>query len=94
MVKNVSKNWTELTEDQIFDELKDIMIKMFELEASDISKDALLYEDLDLDSIDAVDMVVEVQKRTGIKFKPEDFKQVRTVGDIVKVVHEMLQKQA
>ncbi|MEG9083322.1 acyl carrier protein, partial [Escherichia coli] len=54
---------------------------------------ARLYEDLDLDSIDAVDMVVNLQKKTGHKIKPETFKAVRTVQDIVDVV-EQLQRDA
>lgn len=89
----VSKNWQDLSQDEIFAELKSIMSNMFEIDEEDITKDASLVA-LDLDSIDAVDMVVEVQKRTGVKFKPEDFKQVRTVNDIVEVVHQMLQKTA
>jgi acyl carrier protein len=46
-------------------------------------------QDLDLDSIDAVDLVVELQKLTGRKIKPEEFKTVRTVGDVVERVYEL-----
>jgi len=51
--------------------------------------DADLAQDLDLDSIDAVDLVVELQKLTGRKIKPEEFKTVRTVGDVVERVYEL-----
>ena len=49
-----------------------------------------LFEDLDLDSIDAVDLVVKLQDLTGRKFKPEEFKSVRTVGDILDRVQALL----
>ena len=49
-----------------------------------------LYEDLDLDSIDAVDLVVKLQQFTSRKFKPEEFRNVRTVGDIVDCVCSLL----
>ena len=56
-------------------------------------REARLYDDLDLDSIDAVDMVVHLQKKTGHKIKPDTFKAVRTVQDVVDVV-EQLQREA
>ncbi|RLA06757.1 MAG: acyl carrier protein [Gammaproteobacteria bacterium] len=66
------------------------LVELFELNASDISLDSHLYEDLDIDSIDAVDLMVELKKITGKKIKPEDFKSVRTVGDIVVAVETLL----
>ena len=51
-----------------------------------------LYQDLELDSIDAVDLVVRLQKLTGKKIKPEEFKTVRTVADVVEAVAQLLAK--
>jgi len=45
----------------------------FELSAEDIHPSSNLYQDLDIDSIDAVDLVVELKKMTGKKINPEDF---------------------
>jgi len=56
---------------------------MFEVSPEKITRDARLFEDLDLDSIDAVDLIVKLQDLTGRKFKPEEFKSVRTVGDLI-----------
>jgi acyl carrier protein len=56
---------------------------MFEVPSEKITRDARLFEDLDLDSIDAVDLIVKLQELTGRKFKPEEFKSVRTVGDLI-----------
>jgi|TARA_R110000868_G_scaffold33587_5_gene121814 acyl carrier protein len=62
------------------------MCELFGLQQDAITMDARLYEDLDIDSIDAVDLVVEMKRITGKKINPEDFKAVRTVGDVVDAV--------
>ena len=62
---------------------------MFEVPPEKISLDARLSEDLDLDSVDAVDLVVKLQELTGRKIKPDQFKTVRTVGDVVDRVHDL-----
>ncbi len=79
-----------MTKDTIEAKVREILVELFELDASDITLDAQLYDDLDIDSIDAVDLVVELKKMTGKKIKPEDFKTVRSVGDIVNAVEELL----
>lgn len=56
---------------------------LFDLPAEKITLDARLSEDLDLDSIDAVDLVVKLQEYTGRKVSPSEFKSVRTIGDVV-----------
>ena len=66
-------------QETLYQEVSALLIKLFELDPELITPQARLYEDLDLDSIDAVDMVVNLQKKTGHKIKPETFKAVRTV---------------
>ncbi len=63
---------------------------MFEVPAEKITPSARLFEDLDLDSIDAVDLVVKLQEYTGRKIAPAEFKTVRTIGDVVEKVHAQL----
>lgn len=55
----------------IYEEVSALLIKLFEVDAQAIQPEARLYEDLELDSIDAVDMIVHLQKKTGKKIKPE-----------------------
>ncbi|AJI52992.1 acyl carrier protein [Francisella philomiragia] len=74
------------SKEQIFAQLQDILNNLFEIDKDDVTLDSTLYEDLDLDSIDAVDLVVQLQNFTGRKFKPEEFKSVRTVGDVVDTI--------
>lgn len=78
-----------MTSQDIFQTLKDTLVTEFELDPAAVTPTARLNEDLDLDSIDAVDMIIKVQELTGCKVTPEDFKQVRTVGDVVAVVERL-----
>ncbi len=69
------------------------LIEMFELQADAITPQARLFDDLGLDSIDAVDLVVRLQDYTGRKIPASEFKTVRTVGDVVDQVHALLSGQ-
>jgi acyl carrier protein len=72
-----------ISEADIESQLQRYLVEMFEVSPERITRDARLVEDLDLDSIDAVDLIVKLQDLTGRKFKPEEFKSVRTVGDLI-----------
>ncbi len=74
------------TKDEIYQEIVKAMAELFELDPAEITPESRLVEDLDLDSIDAVDMIVRLQNMIGKRIKPEDFKSVRTVGDVVDVL--------
>lgn len=75
--------------ENIYTMLVDILVEDFEIEHDDISLQAHLYQDLDLDSIDAVDLVVKLREITGKKIEPETFKQVRTVEDVVDALEQL-----
>src|SRR5262245_37207076 len=76
--------------DDIYEEICRELMALFGLRAEQVTAGARLREDLDLDSIDAVDLVVRLQDLTGTRIKPEQFKAVRTVGDVVDAVAGML----
>lgn len=78
-----------MEKDEIFAEIKAMLVNQFELEPEQITLEANLFTDLDLDSIDAIDMVVYLQKKTGKKFSPEQFKTVRTINDVIEVVYQL-----
>ena len=80
------------TREDIYSKLSEIFVDMFDVNEQMISMDAKLYEDLDIDSIDAIDIVVYIRELTGKKIKPEDFKSVRTVSDIVDATYDLLHK--
>ena len=83
------------TREQILDKVTEILTSSFEIPASSITLEARLYEDLNLDSIDAVDMIVELKPFLGTKqVKASDFQKVRTVGDVVEVIAAILHEPA
>lgn len=78
-----------LAQEQVLEKLREWMEELFEIEPEDIQLDSNLYSDLDVDSIDAIDLVVKIKELTGKQVKPEDFKSVRTVQDVVSVIQSM-----
>lgn len=90
----MSAEHTTVTRDDIYVHVRSTLIELFEIEADDIHPEARLYEDLDIDSIDAVDLVVELKKFTGRRIEANDFKSVRTLNDVVNAVENLMQRQA
>ncbi len=80
----------KLTRDDILNKLTSILVEDFEVDKNLITLDASLFEDLDLDSIDAVDLAVRVQQFTQKKIPPENFKQIKTINDVVNAIEELL----
>ena len=81
------------SKEQIYHFLSDNLVNLFEVEPNLIKPDALLFDDLDIDSIDAVDLTVKLKEFTGRRIQPSDFKQVRTVQDVVDVVFDLLSRE-
>jgi len=79
-----------ITEERIFEQVKVAPTAGFEIDASRITFEADLFSDLDLDSIDAVDLAIKLQEMTGKRFKPQEFKSIRTVGDVVSTIKRLL----
>jgi acyl carrier protein len=78
------------SKDEIFNAIADILEEDFECPREKLAPEAQMFQDLDLDSIDAVDLIVKLQKMAKIKVAPEDFKQIKTLWDITEVVHRIL----
>lgn len=76
--------------EEIFEKLKTILVDDFEIAPDKLTLEANLFEDLELDSIDAVDLAVKLQEFTNKKISPENFKQIRTVNDVVLAIEELL----
>lgn len=77
------------TREEIYAVLRSAIVELFELEPEQVTLDAHLYQDLEIDSIDAVDLIDYIKRKTGKKLAAEDFKTVRTVGDVVDAVQRM-----
>lgn len=79
-----------MTREEIFNELKTVLVESFLLEESDITLDADLYADLGFDSIDVIDLAAKIHNVTGKQLRPEQFKEVRTISDAVNAVDQLL----
>ena len=80
-----------MTRPEILEHVKKTLVELFQLDPAAIKPEARLGEDLDLDSIDAIDMAVKVQELTGKRVEEQALRKVRTVGDIVDLVESILQ---
>ena len=62
----------------------------FDCDTGILTNETNLFETYDLDSIDAVDLIVEVQKKYAISLSPEDFKGIRNYGELVDAISKTL----
>jgi acyl carrier protein len=82
------------TREEIFEQLKGLLGELFEIKPERVVPEAHLYKDLDIDSIDAIDLMMHLKELTGKKIQPETFKHVRTVQDVVDAVAVLMTEEA
>lgn len=82
-----------MTKEEIQGKISDVLADEFEIDRAKLVPGARLFEDLDLDSIDAVDLIVRLQQQTSLKVKAEDFKAIRTLGDVADVIVKLAAEQ-
>jgi len=81
-----------MTRDEALQKLKNTLTELFEIPPEKVTPEAKLFEELGLDSIDAIDLVVKLQALTGRRIAPQDFKSVRTVGDVLDCIEKLLKE--
>ncbi len=81
-----------MTREEILAALSNILQETFDIDAAKVVPEARLFQDLDIDSIDAVDMIVKLKPIVGKRLQPEAFRQVRTVDDVVNALQNLLQQ--
>jgi len=79
-----------MNRDDLLIQLKSMLEELFEISPDKVMLETRLYEDLDLDSIDAVDLIVHLQTLTGRRIKPEEFKAVKTVSDVLDCLERLM----
>jgi acyl carrier protein len=85
---------TSKTREEILAHLRVVLSDLFELKPEQIVPEARLYDDLDLDSIDAVDLFLVLKEITGRKIQPQAFKDVRTISDVVDAIQKLTSQPA
>ncbi|WP_224995968.1 acyl carrier protein [Cesiribacter sp. SM1] len=75
-----------MTREEIIDRVNGFLVEEFEVDADAIKPEANLKETLKLDSLDYVDLVVEIESNFGFKVKPEDFQTIHTFQDFYEYI--------
>ena len=74
------------TQDEVYNKIKSVLMDEFEVEEEVISLEANLFTDLELDSLDAIDLMVTLDKELGVEIKTEEMQDIRTIEDVCKFV--------
>ena len=83
-----------MSKEELYVWVVDLLAEMFELNKESLSLQSNLYTDLDIDSIDAVDLAVKLKQMTGKRLQPQVFKNIRTIGDVVDALADLSSEQA
>lgn len=76
------------TQQQVSDHINSLLVELFEISEDKLVPEALLHEDLDIDSIDTVDLLIELKKFVPQEIDAERFIDAKTLGDVVEIVHQ------
>lgn len=79
------------TRDDVLDQVRAALVELFEIDPARVTPTARLNEDLEIDSIDAIDLLDRLRRQTGRKISADEFRTVRTVGDLVDAVHALVE---
>ncbi len=79
-----------MTEAEVENKIKGILASEFDVDEAKLTPETDLFTELDLDSIDAVDLVVRIQQETGKKVDPADFRKIRKFKDVVEAVSKLV----
>ena len=83
-----------MSRDELYAWVVKLLAEMFELDPAALTPQSNLYTELDIDSIDAVDLAVKLKQMTGKRLQPEVFKTIRTIDDVVDALCAMAAEQA
>jgi acyl carrier protein len=84
---------SEMSREELYTWVAELLADMFELDKAALTPQSNLYADLDIDSIDAVDLAVKLKQLTGKRLQPEVFKTIRTIDDVVDALVQMSVEQ-
>jgi len=81
-----------MTKEDILQKMRDILVNEFEIEKNAVTPEAKLFDDLELDSIDAVDLLVKMKEFIPGKIDAELFKKAVTIQDVINILYPLVQK--
>ncbi|HID06286.1 MAG TPA: acyl carrier protein [Armatimonadetes bacterium] len=82
------------TTDELFEKVRDIIVKQLSVSPDEVTVDAAFVEDLHADSLDVVELIMQIEEQFGIEIPEEDAENIRTVGDAVEYLRTKLSETA
>ncbi len=82
------------TLEEVDRQVREVLITTFNLSREAVTPEATLFQDLDLDSLDAIDLAVKLETETGLKLVETEFRSIRTVQDVVETIHRKMEARA
>lgn len=82
-----------LSKAEVYERLKEVLVTEFGFRSEQLDPGAHLVDDLDLDSIDWIDMAVALETKTGQELEEHEFASIQTIQDVVDVIHQKLQPE-
>ena len=79
----------KLSKEKIQQHINEVLIELFEIDEAELIGSAHLYDDLDIDSIDTIDLLIELKKVLGKDIEPTAFKSARTIDDVANVISQL-----
>ena len=83
-----------MNKEAIYARIVEILQETFDIDPARITPEARLYDDLDIDSIDAVDLIVQLKPLAGKRLNAEAFKSVRTIQDVVDARYQLVSEES
>lgn len=81
---------TTISRAEVLEHVRKAMEDLFAIDPARVKLETNVVEDLDLDSIDAIELAVRMETLTGQRLDPESFKEMRTIADVVEILYRLL----